>query len=69
MNTKQLIEFYLDESDEILSNPLYNQLEVGFRHSPLTIKEQNERLLDAIQMVRNNLGQLRNLLARTHDIS
>lgn len=38
------LEFMLDMS----KNPLYNSLEVGFRHSPLTLKEQNERYQDVI---------------------
>ncbi len=40
---KQLVDD-LENIVSLTDNPLYDGLEVGFRHSPLTLKEQVERL-------------------------
>ena len=39
----ETIKHYIEISVDITSKPLYNGLEVGFRHSPLTDKEKLER--------------------------
>jgi hypothetical protein len=36
----------LENIIDLTDNPLYNSLEVGFRHSPLSPKEQIDRLKD-----------------------
>lgn len=38
---------YLDDVAGLTENPLYNFLEVGFRHSPLSLKEREERWASA----------------------
>lgn len=42
---KQLM-IELENIIDLTNNPLYNSLEVGFRHSPLSLKEQVDRLKD-----------------------
>lgn len=42
---------YLEMIEEISRAPLYNSLEVGFRHSPLTTKEQLERYADSCSII------------------
>jgi len=42
---------HLELIEEISRAPLYNSLEVGFRHSPLTTKEQLERYADACHVI------------------
>ena len=44
-------KFYLEQIEEISRLPLYNSLEVGFRHSPLTQKEKLERYELACTMI------------------
>ena len=39
--------FYFDDVAGLTENPLYNPLEVGFRHSPLSPKEREERYATA----------------------
>lgn len=39
----ETIKHYVEISVDITSKPLYNGLEVGFRHHPLTDKEKLER--------------------------
>lgn len=50
MNTNELL-MHLEMIEEISRTPLYNSLEVGFRHSPLTTKEQLERYADACHVI------------------
>ena len=38
---------YFDDVAGLTENPLYNPLEVGFRHSPLSPKERGERYATA----------------------
>ena len=40
---KELILSYLEMIEDLSRLPLYNPLEVGQRHSPLTTKEQLDR--------------------------
>lgn len=42
MNVEKM-EILLNIAIDIISRPLYNHLEVGFRHHPLTDKEKIER--------------------------
>lgn len=51
MNTNEMLMHYLEMIEEISRAPLYNSLEVGFRHSPLTTKEQLERYADACHVI------------------
>ena len=48
---KDEILTYLYYIEEISRAPLYNSLEVGFRHSPLTTKEQLERYTDSCSLI------------------
>lgn len=47
----QHLEYTLD----IIENPLYNSLEVGFRHNPLTKDEKLSRYEDACSQVKEQL--------------
>lgn len=51
MTREQELAYHLKEIIDICSKPLYNSLEVGFRHSELSIKEKNERLWDALKQI------------------
>lgn len=51
MSDANEILFYVEMIEEISRAPLYNSLEVGFRHSPLTNKEQLDRYRDACQLI------------------
>lgn len=51
MTREQELEYHLKEIIEICSKPLYNSLEVGLRHSELSLKEKNERLWDSLKRV------------------
>lgn len=46
---------YLEDIRLISESPTRNDLEVGFRHSPLTIKEENQRLKDSIEIIRKDI--------------
>jgi hypothetical protein len=49
-----VIEFrksMLEQIAEIAANPTYNQLEVGFRHSPLRTSEIDQRLREALELI------------------
>lgn len=50
MNKDELLS-YLEMIYEISERPLHNSLEVGFRHSPLTIKEQLDRYADSCSII------------------
>lgn len=54
-NLKIDLEYLIDRT----SDPCYNQLEAGFRHSALTRKEIEERKDDCLKEVE---GYLRNIL-------
>ena len=41
--TLQELKLEIEFARDSIENPLYNQLEVGFRHSPLTKDEMIER--------------------------
>lgn len=41
----------LENIVSLTDDPLYDQLEVGFRHSPLSLKEQVDRLKDLFVQV------------------
>lgn len=41
---------YFEDIASLTENPLYNPLEVGFRHSPLSPKEREERYATACSM-------------------
>jgi hypothetical protein len=47
----QLIKAYVENSIDITSKPLYNSLEVGFRHHPLSDKEKLERYKESFEIV------------------
>lgn len=51
-----IILSYLELIEEISRQPLYNSLEVGFRHSPLNIKEQLDRYAGSCAQI-NHLVQ------------
>lgn len=48
------LEYLYDRS----SNPCYNQLEAGFRHSSLRPKEIEERKEDCLKEISNNLHSI-----------
>jgi hypothetical protein len=48
---KELILSYLEMIEETSRLPLYNSLEVGFRHSPLSPKEKLDRYADACAQI------------------
>lgn len=50
MNKDEILT-YLEFIEEISRLPLYNSLEVGFRHSPLTNKEQLDRYADSCKII------------------
>ena len=50
MNIK-LIKDYVEMCIDITSKPLYNSLEVGFRHHPLSEKEKLERYKESFEIV------------------
>lgn len=50
LSTEQLIA-NLEIIEDISRAPLYNSLEVGFRHSPLTTKEQLERYAESCRII------------------
>lgn len=58
----RILDGNLEDIQSICSNPTYNHLEVGFRHQPLTIKESNERLLEAFEEVNQIVTAMRNAI-------
>ncbi len=42
----------LEQIAEIATNPTYNPLEVGFRHSPLRPAEIDQRLREALELIK-----------------
>lgn len=50
LSTEQLIA-NLEIIENISRAPLYNSLEVGFRHSPLTTNEQLERYAESCRVI------------------
>lgn len=44
--------YLIEESIDMLSNPTYHSLEVGFRHSPLTKDEKLSRYAETCEIVR-----------------
>lgn len=58
MNNIKLIKDYIEMSIDITSKPLYNSLEVGFRHSPLTDKEKLVRYQESFEIVNEYLMML-----------
>lgn len=48
---KNEILLYLEMIEEISRLPLYNSLEVGFRHNPLTTKEQLDRYAHSCNII------------------
>ena len=53
--TKQELLIYLNFWVDSLENPLYDSLEVGFRHSPLTKDEMIQRYKDECYITRNSI--------------
>jgi hypothetical protein len=51
--TKQELLLNLEYWAECLENPTYNNLEVGFRHSPLSKDEIIQRYKDECHMIRH----------------
>ena len=64
MNTNEL-RMHLEVIEEISRTPLYNSLEVGFRHNPLTTKEQLERYADACHVINMYAVNMMQLLKNT----
>ena len=54
----ETIKHYIEISVDITSKPLYNSLEVGFRHSPLTDKEKLKRYKENFEIVNEYLMML-----------
>ena len=50
MNKDEILA-YLEMIEEISRAPLYNSLEVGFRHNPLTNKEQLDRYAESCLII------------------
>lgn len=50
MNRDEILA-YLEMIEELSRLPLYNSLEVGFRHNPLTVAEKLERYELACTMI------------------
>jgi len=48
--TDEQLMYHLQDLHDSLSRPLYNSLESGFRHHPLTDNEKLERYKDACEM-------------------
>lgn len=57
LSTEQLIA-NLEIIEDISRAPLYNSLEVGFRHSPLTTKEQLERYAESCRIINEFVADL-----------
>ena len=53
--TKQELLIYLNFWVDSLENPLYDSLEVGFRHSPLTKDEMIQRYKEECYITRNSI--------------
>lgn len=64
MNTNEL-RMHLEVIEEISRAPLYNSLEVGFRHNPLSTKEQLERYADACNVINMYAVNMMELLKNT----
>lgn len=53
-NILHTVDYLLERAN----NPLYNPLEAGFRHSPLSLKEKLERYEDFVMEVSSGLQHI-----------
>lgn len=59
--TKEELLIYLNFWVDSLENPLYDGLEVGFRHSPLTKDEMIQRYKDECYITRNSIMKVKEI--------
>ncbi len=60
VRTKDILKINLEYMRDLAERPLYNHLEAGFRHHPLSVKEQFERYKDCTDQIFQICGILLN---------
>jgi hypothetical protein len=63
LETMRRIDALLEDAEGYAREPLRNDLEVGFRHSPLSPKEITQRYAEACALITRDIEEARKLLA------